>query len=143
LPKSRGEKSANRLRLQVSLVSDFLHRVISARRFFEDRISGITRISAVAVLLTIPSAQDILKAATLSPPLEVANETEGPNLQRSDGLVCYKGKELISPAGDMSFQALYFTVGQYHCVRRYGLSKRLLRAMVDPSTTKTIGTLLA
>jgi hypothetical protein len=124
-------------------VSDFLHRVISARRLFEDRISGITRISAVAVLLTIPSAQDILKAATPSPPPEIASETEGPDLQRSDGLACYKGKELISPAGDMSFQALYFTVGQYHCVRRYGLSKRLVRVTVDPSTTQAVRTLLA
>jgi hypothetical protein len=115
-------------------VSDFLQRVISARRFFEDHISGITRISAaVVLLLTIPSAQGIPKAATLSPPPEVASETEAPDLQRSDGLTCYKGKELISPAGDMSFQALYFTVGQYHCVHRYGSSKRLVHATVDPS----------
>jgi hypothetical protein len=123
---------------------DFLQCVISARRFLEDHISGITRISAaVVVLLTIPSAQDIPKAATPSPTLEVANETEGTDLQRSDGLICYKGKELISPTGDLSFQALYFTVGQYHCIQRYGSPKRLRRAMVDPSTTKTVRTLLA
>jgi hypothetical protein len=125
-------------------VSDFLQRVTSARRFFEDHISGITRISAaMAVLRTIPSAQDIPSAATLSPPPGIASETEGADLQRSDGLACYKGKELISPAGDMSFQALYFTVGQYHCVRRYGSSKRLVRAMVDPSTIQAVRTLLA
>jgi hypothetical protein len=126
-------------------VSDFVQCVKCVHRPFKDCISAIIRISALtlAVLVIVLYAPDIVKAATLSQPLEVANETEGPGLQRGDGLTCYRGKELISPAGDMSFRALYFTVGQYHCVRRYGLSKRLMRAGVDPSTTKTIPTLLA
>jgi hypothetical protein len=115
-------------------VSDFFQRVISAYRPVKERISAITRISAVAVLLIIPGVQDVPKEAILSSPIEIANEIEGPDLERSGGgLICYKGKELMSPAGEISFQALYLTVGQYHCIQRHGLSKRITHAMVRPA----------
>jgi hypothetical protein len=94
--------------------------------------------SAAATLLITPCDQQIVNTADFSQSIVMPAGIIGSDLQSGGGFICYKSKELISPNGEMSFQALYFTVGQYHCVHRFGLSQRITGAINAPLKSRAV-----
>jgi hypothetical protein len=50
-------------------------------------------------------------------------------------LVCYEDGRLTPLPNGLSFQALYFTAGQYHCLRRYSVPNRVSQTIRHPSKT--------
>jgi hypothetical protein len=108
--------------------------MVSGYRLIKIRVFAIVWIATVAVIVAVLCVQVVPKAAIFDQPPEI---TYGPGssdlVERSGGLICYDDDQLMSSADHFWFQALYFRVGRYSCIHRYGVWKHTVRAVLDPS----------